>query len=177
MIRTRLAAAALLAITASTAIASPTTWHINQPWEFYTSSIPAQGNLVGSITFDRAVSEFYPASWSFTLQHHDPLFTAHYPLTITGTYPNISSYPSGWQFWGGPVVGDYIVVTVPPGSLNTLLDGGPAPLSFAAYEYVYRGVNSSTRIINGGSMSTIPAPAASALLVAGLRLATKRRRR
>ncbi|HYE63007.1 MAG TPA: hypothetical protein VD997_13505 [Phycisphaerales bacterium] len=179
MIRSTIAAA-LLAASASTSLAAPTTWYINQPWDFYTSSIPAQGNLVGSITFDRDVSIYYPLSWSFTFQHHDPIFTPYYPLTINGTYPNASNYQhTGWLLWGGPVAGDYLAITfnLTDAVRNTLMDGGPEPVSFAAYEYVYRGVNSSTRMISNGWMSTVPTPGATALLMAGGAIATRRRRR
>ena len=180
MIRSAISAAALVIVSAA-ATAAPTTWSINQPWDFYTSSNPAQGNLVGTITFDRSVSEYYPVSWSFTLQHHDPLFTPYYPLTITGSYPNASNYQhTGWLLWGGPNAQDYLALTLNLTAENRdhLLDGTAPSLNFAAYEYVYRGWSSSTRqiYIQNGQMTLVPAPAAAGLLGAGLVLARRRRR-
>ncbi|HYF15372.1 MAG TPA: hypothetical protein VD971_09910 [Phycisphaerales bacterium] len=178
---TRAAAMIGVVLAASAAVAAPTTWSINTPWDFHTSSVPAQGNLVGTITFDRSVSDFYPAAWSFTLEHTDPVFTAFYPLTISGTYPDCSSSgPLGWILFqsGSPSLNTYLQLGfgTNPASRDILLDGTAGTVNFSAYEWVYRNFNASNRLIYNGSAALVPSPAAALLPVAGLFAFSRRRR-
>lgn len=92
----RLLTLAAFGCAAGIATADPVTWLIDEPWDFYTSTNPPQGNLVGSVTFDRDVNAFWPVAWSFTLEHHDPLLQPYYPITISSALnPSVSSVSGG----------------------------------------------------------------------------------
>jgi hypothetical protein len=177
MTRTMIPAVALLAF-AAPAIAVPTTWSIDQPWEFYTSNTPAGTdltNLVGTITWDRDVSNYYPSEWSFTLVHFDPAFTPHYPVIIEGTYPNLSDAPGlSWDFRRD--VFAQIRLTFAPGMIDVLLDGTQDSVAFTASEYTQFGPISSQRGIFNGTMTLVPTPGAAALMgLAGLTAIRRKR--
>ena len=163
------------ACVSASALAEPTTWHIDQPWEFFTANTPPQTNLVGTVTWDRDISNYYPASWSFTLVHFDPTFTPDYPITISGTYPSIFDAPGlAWDFKNDPFTS--VRLGFSGISVDVLLDGTQESVAFGAYEYVQIGPNSSQRIINNGTMTLVPAPASVALLGAGGLVMVRRRR-
>lgn len=176
MIRTSVFLCAIAAAT-SVATAAPTTWEIDVPWDFYTASIPAETNLRGTITWDADISTYYPASWSFTLEHHHAPFLPHYPLTIEGSYPNLSDASGvAWDFRADT----YTMIRLSfgfSGSIVPVLVNGTAPsVTFAASEYVQRGPISSQRLIYAGTANLVPAPS-SVLALAGLPLLGARRRR
>lgn len=168
---------------AGSASAAPVTWHINTPWDFHTSTIPPTTNLVGTITFDRAVSNYYPIAWDFHLEHGDPAFAAHFPLDITDTYPNLSDASgTAWTF-RGQVLPTYTVLTLSfgPGGFqspisNTLLDGTSPSVTFSASEYVHRGSIASQRLIYAGTATLVPAPAGAGVLAMVGMLGLLRRR-
>jgi len=175
MLTVRAAVLAACVCGTTSALAEPTTWYIDQPWEFYTANTPPQTNLVGTITWDRAISNYYPASWSFTLVHFDPTFTPNYPVTIEGTFPNLSDASGlAWNFSRDALT----VLGLRFGSIpvDVLLDGTQESVAFGANEYVQIGPNSSQRIINNGMMTLVPAPASLALAGAGGLMLVRRRR-
>lgn len=182
----RLLTLAAFGCAAGIATADPVTWLIDEPWDFYTSTNPPQGNLVGSVTFDRDVNAFWPVAWSFTLEHHDPLLQPYYPITISSALnPSVSSVSGGWQFYGqnSSSMQTWIVLNFAsngPDVLNILLDGSQPSVTFGANEWVWRydeGTTfASSRLINGGTASLIPAPGALAVL-AGFGAMQRRRRR
>lgn len=178
MFRNRLATAmVLIAPLAASALAAPTTWVIDEPWQWYTVSQPPQTRLVGSITFDTDVSNYYPASWSFSLVHFDPIFAGRYPLTIAGSYPSVSDASGiAWSFSSDP----FTVVVLSFGSsasiVPVLLNGTQSSVTFSAAEYVQYGSFSSQRLIYTGTATLAPTPGAAALLgVAGLTGLRRRR--
>ncbi|MBO6514299.1 MAG: hypothetical protein JJ974_10080 [Phycisphaerales bacterium] len=172
------ATAATLAVLATTAAAAPTTWIIDQEWEFYTSNTPAQTRLVGSITFDRAVSDYYPSSWSFTLVHFDPAIADNYPITIEGSFPNLSDASGvAWAFRRDILTQLNISFGSDTAISDVLLDGTQESVSFSANEYVQVGPVASQRIINNGTANLfIPSPASTSLLALTTIAATRRRR-
>ncbi|MGD9691354.1 MAG: hypothetical protein AB7G17_00765 [Phycisphaerales bacterium] len=171
-----LIAAALLS---SSAPAAVTTWLIDQPWDFYTSSTPPQTNLVGSITFDSSISNYYPVSWSFTLTHFDPIFTPNYPITIEGAYPNIFDAPGiAWDFRRDAFTLVRISFGNDAATVGVLQNGTQSSVTFSANEYVQTGPNSSQRIIYSGTATLAPAPGAAVLMgLAALTAAPRRRSR
>ncbi|MDX9911709.1 MAG: hypothetical protein RBS39_07760 [Phycisphaerales bacterium] len=162
---------------AGAAMAQPTTWYIDQPWEFYTASQEPQTRLVGTVTWDRSVSNYYPASWSLTLSHFDPVFTPDYPITIAGSYPNVSDASGvAWDFRRDAFTMVRLGFGFNTSIVNVLLDGTQDTVSFAASEYVQIGPRSSQRLIYNGTMSLVPAPGAMGALAMGGLVATRRRR-
>jgi len=181
MTRTKLAAIAALSVCAAApTLAARTTWSIDQPWEFYTAGTPDGTdltNLVGTITWDTDVSTYYPAEWSFTLSHFDPVFGAAFPLTIEGVYPNVSDAAGlAWSFSRDPFTVVVLNFGSAPGTLDVLVNGTQVSVTFAAAEYVQVGPFSSQRLIYTGTMTLVPAPgAAAALALAGLGASRRRR--
>lgn len=165
---------ALAIASAVPAVAAPTTWEIDQPWEFYTSNTPPQTRLVGSITFDRDISNYYPSAWSFYLVHFDPVYGDAYPITIEGTYPSVSD-SSGFAFTFRRDLLTAVVINFGAQSIDSVIDGTLPTISFSANEYVQVGPFSSQRIINNGTATLVPAPAGAAVLAAPLLLARRRR--
>jgi hypothetical protein len=174
--------AAALAVCSGAVSAAPVTWYINTPWDFYTSSSPAQGNLVGTITFDRAVSASYPISYSFTLQHHDPVLAPYFPFTISSGPPGSVSYygVNGWILWNATdPSNNYIAFNFDsaPGTLDAVVDGTATSVNFMASEWIYRFPYASNRLIYNGTATLVPAPGAAAPMAMGGLLAARRRRR
>lgn len=162
---------------ANSASADVTTWAIDTPWEFHTANTPPQTNLVGTITWDTDISTYYPASWSFTLTHADPIFTPHYPIVIEGQYPNVSDAMGvGFNFSNDILTTVQIRFGSDPAIVDVLTSGSQPSVAFAANEYVQIGAISSQRIINNGQMTLVPAPASAAIMGFGGLLASRRRR-
>lgn len=170
--------AATVVLSASTvALGAPVTWLIDQPWDFYTASQPAQTRLVGSITFDTSVSTYYPASWEFHLVHFDPVFDGHYPITIEGTFPDLSDASGiAWTFRRDPFTVLLLSFGNDPATVGVLTGGTQSSVTFAASEYVQFGPFSSQRLIYSGTAQLAPTPGAAALLGLGLGAMGRRRR-
>lgn len=166
-----------IACSATLSLAAPTTWEIDTPWEFYTANTAPQTSLVGTITFDRDVSNFYPSEWSLQLVHFDPVFDGHYPITIEGSYPSISDAQGvGWVFRNDILTGVTFNFGFDNAILDVLLDGTQSSVAFAADEYVQHGPFSSQRRILNGTAALVPTPGVAAIFaVAGVASFRKRR--
>ncbi len=177
MFTKRTASAVLFAIAAAAPSLGATTWLIDQPWDFYTANQPPQTRLVGSITFDSAISNYYPASWEFNLVHFDPNFAGHYPLTISGVYPNVSDASGiAWTFYRDPFTAILISFGASSSIVDVLQNGTQSSVTFAANEYVQFGPFSSQRLIYAGTATLVPTPGAAALLGLAAMTALRRRR-
>ncbi len=176
----KFAAAMVITLAGSAAMASPVTWSFNVPWDFYTANNPAQGNLVGTMTFDRAITSGYPVAWNFSLEHHDPIFAAYYPMNISWGWPNSETGGQNVFICRDDVLSPFTLLRIAfptaAGTLNQLVDGTVPSMSFAADEYVQRGSISSQRRILNGTATLVPAPGPTALLAAAAIIATRRRR-
>ena len=170
-----------IALTATSAAATPVTYQIDQPWEWYTYSTPPETNLVGWITFDPSVDAYGPVAWHFELEHADPAISSYYPITIDGTGASYS-YANGYGFTFRESVDGLsslltsVTIEWAPEAKDAILSGQGDAHAFSAVEYVHRyGVASNRSLSQGYLVVPEPATASLAAVAAGSLLLRRRR--